>query len=1182
MTDVDAGDVEVDGATGTTVTITPVSGSVYDVTLTGGDLATFNGEVETAFNENGVSIQDTAGNDVALAPPTGTDNNTFQLVNELIPPRLVSIDRANPTSETTGEDALTWRVIFNEDVTGVDPTDFNESGTTATVSNVSAVSATTYDISVSGGDLANLVGTVTLSPIAGITNIQDISGNGFVDATPTTTNNNTYNIFNDIVGPLLTSITRQSPTTETTGDDSVTWRLVFNETVVNVDISDFGVTGTTATVTNVSAISATTYDVTVSGGDLANIVGTITLNPISSGNDIQDSVGNSFTSATPTGTNENTYNIFNDIVAPFLSSITRQSPTTEVTDADSLTWRFVFSEPVVNVDVSDFDISGTTARISIVSAVSSTEYDVTALGGDLALLNAVVQVSLNSSASIEDAVGLTVSTASPSVNENTFTLVNDVAPPRIVSVTRHNPSTETTQEGTLIWQFTFDEAVTGVDTSNFIVSGTTGAVTNVEAVLTSVYNVTVTGGDLATIAATVSIDANASGTPITDENGNLFNNGTPTGTNQNSYNIELPISSTTVQVVTDEGKQVSDGGSDAKPDEPTGSTVTNTYTFTNTSSDPITIDGTPTITGSNNVDSPTVSNFSTPVTNSLRKASLTFQQRSFAFAEAMTLDVLTAISNAVITPAYASGTITLQPGESTSFDVTFRTQAHGTYSVDVDIVSSVGTFDIEVSGAAVDTTAPTVSIDGAPVSHDGAATFKVTFEFSEDVTGFDSADITLSNANISNFFAVDGNTYTADIMPTGASDITIDIASAVAIDAGSNPNIAATQVRISGGATVEETQTAIANFMMNRANNLLSNQPDMIGFLNGSNNQGGGPLGNLQLENDLNSETTLSFFTSRSKILQAREGGFGKGNRPTLGDPAPSFASAERFGDDSQTNSNLLAKKEDDHEPEPQGFNTHDRTGLWDFWTQLNGSKSNQTNIKSEFWSAYFGTHYFISNDLLVGVLTQFDWAEEINTSANSTVSGNGFMVGPYIAGKLKDQDLYYEARALWGQSSNNVTPIGTYTDSFETERWLARLKLQGSYDLSNQVSVKPEVSISYFEETQAAYTDTNSNLIPEQKISLGEFKFGPTITRSFDIGSGYTMRATTGLSCIANFSVRNASNSTSNAFADEDLRARIDGKLEIENEYGIRFTAAGYYDGIGASDFESYGGSLGLIIPIY
>ena len=43
-----------------------------------------------------------------------------------------------------------------------------------------------------------------------------------------------------------------------------------------------------------------------------------------------------------------------------------------------------------------------------------------------------------------------------------------------------------------------------------------------------------------------------------------------------------------------------------------------------------------------------------------------------------------------------------------------------------------------------------------------------------------------------------------------------------------------------------------------------------------------------------------------------------------------------------------------------------------------------------------------------------------------------------------------------------------------------------------------------------------------------------------------------------------------------------IDGTVEIENEYGIRFTAAGYYDGIGASDFESYGGSLGLIIPIY
>lgn len=129
---------------------------------------------------------------------------------------------------------------------------------------------------------------------------------------------------------------------------------------------------------------------------------------------------------------------------------------------------------------------------------------------------------------------------------------------------------------------------------------------------------------------------------------------------------------------------------------------------------------------------------------------------------------------------------------------------------------------------------------------------------------------------------------------------------------------------------------------------------------------------------------------------------------------------------------------------------------------------------------------------------------------------------------------------------------------------------------------IKPAASLSYFEETQNQYTDTNAFLIPEQTISVGEFKFGPTITRSFDVGSGFTMRTSVGVSGIVNFGVRNANTSTNNAFANEDARARFDAGIELENEYGIRFTAAGYYDGVGVSDYESFGGELGLVIPLY
>ena len=89
--------------------------------------------------------------------------------------------------------------------------------------------------------------------------------------------------------------------------------------------------------------------------------------------------------------------------------------------------------------------------------------------------------------------------------------------------------------------------------------------------------------------------------------------------------------------------------------------------------------------------------------------------------------------------------------------------------------------------------APTVDIQGEPAAVNNTTAYNVTFEFSETVTGFVIGDITVGNGAASNFIAVDGNTYTADITPSGAGDITIDVAANVAVDAASNNNTAATQ-----------------------------------------------------------------------------------------------------------------------------------------------------------------------------------------------------------------------------------------------------------------------------------------------------------------------------------------------------------------------------------------------------
>ncbi|MBT9312845.1 DUF4347 domain-containing protein [Leptothoe kymatousa] len=98
--------------------------------------------------------------------------------------------------------------------------------------------------------------------------------------------------FNRDLAPSLLSIARQQPTTAATTADSLVFRVTFDEAVLNVDATDFTATGgTTAAITNVVAVSASAYDVTLGGGDLANFSGVVGLD-LANGQNITDPVGN--------------------------------------------------------------------------------------------------------------------------------------------------------------------------------------------------------------------------------------------------------------------------------------------------------------------------------------------------------------------------------------------------------------------------------------------------------------------------------------------------------------------------------------------------------------------------------------------------------------------------------------------------------------------------------------------------------------------------------------------------------------------------------------------------------------------------------------------------------------------------------------------------------------------------
>ena len=342
VANVDAGDFAVSGVTGVTLTVAAVTGSSsqYDVTATGGGLASLDGTVTLAFS-GGQDIADNADNTLSNTTPTGTDDNEYVVDNTA--PTVASIVRQDPSTSPTNADSLKWRVTFSEAVANVNAGDFAISGTTATLT-VAAVSGSTsrYDVTASGGNLAGLDATVTLA-FSGTQNIADNANNTLSNTTPTGTDDNEYVVDNTAPTVAITGV-------PATSGAAFTATFTFSEGVTGFALAD------------IAEGNATASQFTGSDGDTAY---TALITPASDGTvtvDVAagvaaDAAGND-NAAAPQATSTYSAQVV-DTTAPRVTSIVRQDPSTSPTNADSLKWRVTFSEAVANVDAADFAVSGT-------------------------------------------------------------------------------------------------------------------------------------------------------------------------------------------------------------------------------------------------------------------------------------------------------------------------------------------------------------------------------------------------------------------------------------------------------------------------------------------------------------------------------------------------------------------------------------------------------------------------------------------------------------------------------------------------------------------------------------------------------------------------------------------------------------------------------------------------------
>ena len=186
-----------------------------------------------------------------------------------------------------------------------------------------------------------------------------------------------------------------------------------------------------------------------------------------------------------------------------------------------------------------------------------------------------------------------------------------------------------------------------------------------------------------------------------------------------------------------------------------------------------------------NISAPTVEVQGAPAAvNTLATFPITIQ-----FSEAVTDFVA---SDVLVSNGLLSNFVALDADTYTA-DITPEGNGDILIDVPVNAAIDVASNGNQASGTVTtvfDVTEPALIISGLPALINSTVAVPVTFQFSEDVVGFEASDIMVTNGSLSNFVSIDGDTYTADVVPNGSGDVSVEVAIGAAQDATGNNNTA--------------------------------------------------------------------------------------------------------------------------------------------------------------------------------------------------------------------------------------------------------------------------------------------------------------------------------------------------------------------------------------------------------
>ena len=531
-------------------------------------------------------------------------------------------------------------------------------------------------------------------------------------------------------------------------------------------------------------------------------------------------------------------------------------------------------------------------------------------------------------------------------------------------------------------------------------------------------------------------------------------------------------------------------------------------------------------------------------------------------------------------------------GSGTSYTATLTPIAQGTVGVSVDankLSDAAGNFNTVASNtvtATFDSVAPKVKIGSLSGPLNGVYTAEILV--SETTTDFIDSDLSLTNATAT--LSGSGTKYTATLTPITQGKVGVSVGINKLSDAAGNFNTVASNavsaiydsispsVKISGApASFTGATSFAATFTFTE--DVIGFEPSDIVATNASvtNLTGSGASYTATIAATGNGDVVLSL-PAGMVTDEAGNGNTASSEVNVVNETVNQTQEVIATAMHSRATA-LIASQ-----PKLSSLLTGEERGNLDVyatkgngqfdlatnmdnpvWLRANGSWSTSGTTETQYAFGVIGSHYKFSDDLLIGAMIQLDYAD--TTDGLASVTSSGWLAGPYVVARLKNQPLILEASLLYGETSNDISPLGTYTDSFETERMLATAAITGEVE-TERMTLYPNLRLSHTMDTQKEYTDALSNVIASQSITLSELSAGIDFSMPIEVASG-EMSLTGGVSGIWS---QTSSTGSEVAQADDSGRARVDLGLSRTTESGLNMRFTGYYDGIGAQDYEAYG----------